>query len=122
MTTTPRRPVAYTQQRQFQRIPIQMSAEVHLGETVVTATTRDLSEGGVGIELGRTLPEGSEVTLGFFLVVDGVEEERVPPLWVKGRVAWSGETDGGRYAAGVRFEVITDAQKEWVRQVTSHLT
>jgi len=121
MTTMPRRPTAYTKQRQFQRTPIRMSAEIHLGEAVVTATTRDLSEGGVGLELGRSLPEGSQVTLGLFLVVDGVEEERVPPLWVKGRVAWCGETDAGRHTAGVRFEVITDAQKDWVRQVTGHL-
>ena len=121
MTTMPRRPTAYTRQRQFQRTPIRMSAEIRLGEAVVTATTRDLSEGGVGLELARPLPEGSEVTLGLFLVVDGVEEERVPPLWVKGRVAWCGETDAGRHTAGVRFEVITDAQKDWVRQVTGHL-
>ena len=73
------------------------------------------------VVLGRSLPEGSQVTLGLFLVVDGVEEERVPPLWVKGRVAWCGETDAGRHTAGVRFEVITDAQKDWVRQVTGHL-
>ena len=121
MTSTAR-PRAFSQQRQHQRTQIQMSAEVHLGGLTVTATTRDLSEGGVGIQLGRALPEGAEVTLGLFLVVDGVEEERVPPLWVKGRVVWAGELDEGRFAAGIRFEVITDAQKSWVRQVTDHLT
>jgi c-di-GMP-binding flagellar brake protein YcgR len=120
--TPPNRPTPHSHRRQFQRAQIRMSAEVHLGESVVTATTRDLSEGGVGLELGKALPEGAEVTLGLFLVVDGVEEERVPPLWVKGRVAWAGELDDRRHAAGIRFEVITDAQKEWLRQVTGHLT
>ena len=118
----PHRSAPHSHRRQFERTQIRMSAEVHLGESRMTATTRDLSEGGVGIELGKSLPEGAEVTLGLFLVVDGVEEERVPPLWVKGRVAWAGELDDGRHAAGVRFEVITDAQKEWLRQVTGHLT
>lgn len=120
--TPPNRPAPYSHRRQFQRTQIQMSAEVHLGESTMTGTTRDLSEGGVGLEVSKALPEGSEVTLGLFLVVDGVEEERLPPLWVKGRVAWAGELDDGRHAAGVRFEVITDAQKEWLRQVTGHLT
>jgi c-di-GMP-binding flagellar brake protein YcgR len=122
MTTPNRLAPPYSHRRQFQRTQIRMSAEVHLGESTMTATTRDLSEGGVGLELAKALPEGAEVTLGLFLVVDGVEEERLPPLWVKGRVAWGGELDDGRHAAGVRFEVITDAQKEWLRQVTGHLT
>jgi c-di-GMP-binding flagellar brake protein YcgR len=114
---TPTRP-----RREHQRLPIRMSAEVHTDDGAVTATTRDLSEGGVGIELGQTLTEGSSITLGFFLVVDDVEEERAPPLWVRGRVVWSGALDDGRAAAGIRFEVITDAQKQWLRQVLAHLT
>ena len=59
---------------------------------------------------------------GLFLVVDDVEEERMEPLWVKGRIAWSGEADEGRYVAGARFEVITDQQKAWIRQVLAHPT
>lgn len=118
---TPSRPSAYERRRQFQRVAVRMSAEIHFGGNVFTGTTRDLSEGGVGLEASKALPEGGEVTLGLFLVVDGVEEERVPPLWVKGRVAWAGELDDGRHMAGVRFEVITDEQKSWVAQLTGHL-
>lgn len=120
MTTTAG-PSSADRRRQFQRVHIRMSAEVHLQSSTFTGTTRDLSEGGVGIELGTPLPEGEEVTLGLFLVVDDVEEERVPPLWVKGRVAWAGELDDARHVAGIRFEVITDPQKAWIRQVTGHL-
>jgi len=109
-----------------------MSAEVHVGERSFTATTRDLSEGGCGLDLEELLTEGAEVTLGLFLVIDDVEEERMPPLWVKGRVAWSSEIGDGaearagtrvhtRSMAGIRFEVITEEQKRWVRQVLSHL-
>jgi hypothetical protein len=113
-----------------------MSAEVHLGDRSFTATTRDLSEGGCGLELKQPLSENAEVTLGFFMVIDDVEEERVPPLWVKGRVAWVAELDpipsaagahsgagrdAGTTMAGIRFEVITDEQKAWVRQVLAHL-
>jgi hypothetical protein len=107
--------------REHTRLPIRMSAEIHTEAGVITATTRDLSEGGAGIELAHTLVEGELVTLGFFLVVDDVEEERVPPLWVRGRVVWSGQLDDGRAAAGIRFEVITAAQTEWLRNMLVQL-
>ena len=112
----------FDKRRQFARVPLRMSAEVHVRDTVLTATTRDLSEGGCGLELKQLLAEATEVTLGLFLVIDDVEDERIPPLWVKGRVAWSGELDTGRSVAGIRFEVITTEQKAWIGQVLSHLT
>ncbi len=97
-----------------------MSAEVKRSKDTFTATTRDLSEGGAGIECDRALVDGEAVVLGLFLVVDGVEDERNPPLWVRGLVAWCGESDDGMtYTAGVRFDVITDDQKTWLRRVLS---
>jgi len=114
-------PPPYDKRRQYARTALRMSAEIHLGDESFTATTRDLSEGGCGLEFQRPVAEGAELTLGLFLVIDDVEDERVPPLWVKGRVVWSAEMDGGKTVAGVRFEVITDQQKAWIRQVLSHL-
>jgi c-di-GMP-binding flagellar brake protein YcgR len=97
-----------------------MSAELRTGRGVFTATTRDLSEGGAGLDAERPLEEGEEVALGLFLVVDDLESD-VPPLWVKARVAWVGETDSGQPRAGVRFEVITDEQRAWLRQVLGQI-
>jgi c-di-GMP-binding flagellar brake protein YcgR len=114
MTTTPKR------RRAYERLDLRMSAEVRTARTTFTATTRDLSEGGAGLSAERRLDEGEELTLGLFLVVDDVETD-TPPLWVKGRVAWTGETDDKRFAAGVRFEVITDEQRTWLRQVLTQL-
>jgi Tfp pilus assembly protein PilZ len=107
--------------RQHQRIDMRMSAEVRTARTVFTATTRDLSEGGAGLSADRPFEEGEEVVLGLFLVVDDVESD-TPPLWVKARVAWSAETDDNRYNAGVRFEVITDDQRAWLRQVLAAIS
>lgn len=134
MPNAQKTPAFQDKRRQHVRTAVRMSAEVHVGETTFTATTRDLSEGGCGLELRELLVENSQVTLGLFLVIDDVEEERNPPLWVKGRVVWSGELDAGpgaraagdgdgpaRAVAGIRFEVITDQQKAWVRQVLAHL-
>lgn len=108
------------QRRQHQRLGLRMSAEVRTSKTTFTATTRDLSEGGAGLSAERRLEEGEEITLGLFMVIDDVETD-TPPLWVKGRVAWTGETDDKRFAAGVRFEVITDDQRAWLRQVLTQI-
>jgi len=107
--------------RQHQRVDIRMSAEVRTARSVFTATTRDVSEGGVGLSCDYPLDEGSEVVVGLFLVLDDVETD-TPPLWVKARVAWAAETDDRRYNAGVRFEVITEEQRKWLRQVLAAIT
>jgi len=102
--------------RQHQRRDLRMSAEVRTSRSVFTAMTRDLSEGGAGLNCDRPLDEGEEITVGLFLVLDDVEAD-TPPLWVKARVAWTRPSEDQRYAAGVRFEVITDEQRTWLRQV-----
>lgn len=110
-----------TQRRQHARLDLRMSAEIRTERSVFTATTRDLSEGGAGLDSERPLAEGEEIALGLFLVLDDVETD-TPPLWVKARVAWIGETDQGRHTAGVRFEVITPDQTTWLKQVLGQLT
>src|SRR5215471_91326 len=74
--------------RQHERRDLRMSAEVRTARSVFTATTRDLSEGGAGLDCDRLLDEGEQITVGLFLVLDDVETD-TPPLWVKARVAWS---------------------------------
>jgi hypothetical protein len=106
--------------RKHERLDLRMSAEVRTARAVFTATTRDLSEGGAGLTSDRSFEEGEELTLGLFLVLDDVEAD-TPPLWVKGRVAWTGETDDLRHTAGVRFEVITEDQRAWLKQVLQQL-
>ena len=106
--------------RQHARLDLRMSAEIRTPRAVFTATTRDLSEAGAGLEADRAFTEGEEIALGLFMVVDDLEEE-TPPLWVKARVAWTGETDAGLHTAGVRFAVITDDQRAWLRQVLAHV-
>ena len=121
-TPRPRTPPRMAPQgrRQHARLDVRMSAEIRSARSVFTATTRDLSEGGAGLETDRALVEGEEIALGLFLVLDGVETE-TPPLWVKAKVAWTGETDAGLYTAGVRFAVISDEQRAWLRQVLAHV-
>src|SRR6516165_2188721 len=98
------------QRRRHERLDLRMSAEIRTARTTFTATTRDLSEGGAGLSAERALTEEEEITLGLFLVLDGVESD-TPPLWVKARVVWASESDSQGYTAGVRFEVISDEQR-----------
>jgi c-di-GMP-binding flagellar brake protein YcgR len=109
------------QRRQHQRLDLRMSAEIRTERVVFTATTRDLSEGGAGLISDRPLEEGELVAMGLFLVLDDVESD-TPPLWVKGRVAWTGENDDGKHTAGVRFEVITDQQRAWLKNVLAQIS
>ncbi|HVU51570.1 MAG TPA: PilZ domain-containing protein [Polyangia bacterium] len=120
MKKQPGPPPPTTQRRQHARLDLRMSAEIRTSRSVFTATTRDLSEGGAGLDAERALEDGEEIALGLFLVLDDVETD-TPPLWVKARVAWTGETDEGRHTAGVRFEVITPEQQAWLKQVLGQL-
>jgi c-di-GMP-binding flagellar brake protein YcgR len=85
-----------------------------------TAVTRNLSVGGAALECERPLREGQQLRLALFLVVEGVEDERTPPLVVVARVMWTGEGDDGSHTAGVRFENITPAQSEWLSRFLAH--
>ena len=107
--------------RQHQRRDLRMSAEVRTAKSVFTATTRDLSEGGAGLNCDRSLDEGEEITVGLFLVLDDVEAD-TPPLWVKARVMWARPGEGNAHAAGVRFEVITEEQRGWLRNVLREIS
>jgi PilZ domain len=119
-TSAPAAGLAPQGRRKHARLDVRMSAEIRSARSVFTATTRDLSEAGAGLEADRPLIEGEEIALGLFLVVDGLEEE-TPPLWVKARVAWTSETDAGLHTAGLRFAVITNEQRAWLRQVLAHV-
>ena len=116
----PSQPEMHGRRRMHARLEVHMSAEIRTARSVFTATTRDLSEAGAGIEADRPFVEGEEISLGLFLVVDGLEEE-TPPLWVKAKVAWTGETDAGLHTAGLRFAVITKEQSAWLRQILTHV-
>jgi c-di-GMP-binding flagellar brake protein YcgR len=108
--------------RKHHRLGVRMSAEIRTERAVFTAVTRDLSEGGAGLLTDRAITDGEEIALGLFLVVDDVEEH-IPPLWVGARVMWSAESDHGEHphSAGVRFQVISDEQKQWLRQILKYL-
>ena len=81
-----------------------MAADVRFGNDTYAARTRDLSEGGVGVELSVELPRGESVWVSLFLVEDEIEIEGQEPFTVMGQVMWRSVVQAGElFAAGVKF-------------------
>ena len=104
-----------THNRQHPRVKLTLSAEIRRGHAVFTATTKNLSEGGAALACEQPVKDDEELHLSLFLVADGIEDERTPPLMVKARVAWTAEGDDGSQLAGVQFTHITTAQTAWLK-------
>lgn len=106
-----------TEQRKDRRVSIRLGADVESASATFTAFTRDLSVGGVALVCERPLHEGDQVRLSLFVVYDGVEDERTPPLVSGARVQWAAESDDGSTTAGIRFEGMSAAQTEWLGRI-----
>ncbi len=92
-----------TTQRQYDRVDVEVAAEVHTPDGIILAATKNLSAGGVALETESFLPKGATVGLSLFLTLEGIEDADVEPLTVQATVVWSTERGAGAYTAGVRF-------------------
>lgn len=92
------------------RFPIRIAAELRVEGKHVTGTTRNLSEGGVCVEIDRPIKEGAIVQLTLFTVEDDVEAEGARGLDLTGTVQWTAEADRG-FAVGLKFGTLTAQQK-----------
>lgn len=96
-------------QARHPRYEIRLSAELRLEGKVVSGMTRNLSVGGLCLEIDRPIAEGSFVRLTLFLVEDDVEAEGTRGLDLTGTVQWMAEAERG-YTVGVKFGTLTAAQ------------
>jgi PilZ domain len=95
------------------RYDIRLSAELRLDGKLVTGVTRNLSVGGVCVELDRPVAEGAVLKLILFVVENDVETEGLRGLEVDGTVQWAAEADRG-WAIGVKFAPLNAAQTKAV--------
>jgi hypothetical protein len=91
------------------RYNIRLSAELRIEGKLVTGTTRNLSVGGVCIEIDRPLQEGALVRVTLFAVEDDVETEGAKGLELAATVQWTAESERG-FAIGLKFGTLTVAQ------------
>jgi len=89
--------------RQHERVDVEVAAEVHTGDAVLLAASKNLSAGGVALETESPLSKGATVGLSLFLTLEGIEDADVEPLSVQATVVWSTERAAGAYTAGVRY-------------------
>jgi hypothetical protein len=96
-------------QERAPRFNIRLSAEVKVDAHRMTGTTRNLSTGGVCIEIDRPVAEGKLIRLTLFVVEDDVETEGARGLELTGTVQWMAEGDRN-YAIGIKFANLNSAQ------------
>ena len=95
--------------RRDTRLTIKLSAELRIEGKTVTGSTRNLSSGGVCLELDRPIAEGSLVRFKLFVVEDGIETEGARGLDLTGTVQWAAESDNG-HTVGIKFGALSPAQ------------
>jgi len=106
--------------RAYPRYEIRVSADLHLpAGQIVTAVTRDLSLGGVGVDTETPLAEGALIRLELFVVVDDIEDETTVPLGVQGKVVWSRMKSAHEFLAGVQFVGLTPEQRTYLGQLVA---
>ncbi len=106
-----------SEHRESRRATVRLGADVEAPSDSFTAYTRDLSVSGAALVCERMLHEGDQVRLSLFVVYDGVEDERTPPLVSGARVQWAAESDDGSTTAGVKFEGMSAAQADWLGKI-----
>jgi hypothetical protein len=91
------------------RYEVRLSAELRVGGTLVTGVTRNLSVGGVCVEIDRPVAEGSRLDVTLFVVENEVETEGARGLKLIGTVQWAAEGDRG-WALGLKFDALAAPQ------------
>jgi hypothetical protein len=93
--------------RRYVRIPVMTEVAVHVGETrKITATSLEVSSGGMSIKTAEDVGSGQSVEVSFALLT-------LPRIWVRGTVSWKKP----KHSFGVRFDATDDRRrklKEWI--------
>ncbi len=106
--------------RSAQRFNFRIGAEVRVQGKQLTGTTRNLSVGGLCVEIDRPVPEGTLVQMTLFLVEDDVESASGRGLDLTGTVQWQAEGDRG-YALGIKFGTLTAQQTNALKQALARV-
>lgn len=99
-----------SERRTSRRVDLSVSADLNTGDQTFTGRVKNLSAGGVGIEIDRPLAEKVNVAVSLFLVLDGIEDASAPPLELHSQVVWVAAIGPRRWEAGLRFYPLETAQ------------
>ncbi len=90
--------------RRSARYDVEVSAEVYTTDAVFAASTRNLSDTGVRLNLPMELKEGITIGVSLFLTTDGIEDPDAEPLNIKAKVIWSSPRGDSGFSSGLRFD------------------
>ncbi len=107
------------EQRRYPRYDVRIGAEVQTADKAVTCTTKNLSLGGVALDLDRALPEGRPVLVTLFVVVDDIEDLATRPVEVSGTLVWCRQVGPERFEAGIRFDPLAEGPRGSLQQLLS---
>ena len=96
---------AVTVERPVNRAPrfaLALAAELRTPSFRTAGTTRNVSVGGVCVEIDRELKDGEQLDLSLYVVEDDIEAEGKTTLDLRATVQWCAEADRG-YAVGLKF-------------------
>jgi hypothetical protein len=93
--------------QRYVRVPVMTEVRITMGDgTRVTATSQEISCGGMSMKSAHPPELGSNVEVSFSLLT-------LPRVWVRGNVAWK----KGNKSFGIRFDNTDDRRlrlKEWL--------
>jgi hypothetical protein len=84
------------------RYPLRLAAEVSAAGNRATGMTRNISTGGLCVEVDRPFDEGSTLEVTLVVIEDDVEAEGARTLGFQATVQWQAEGDKG-YTHGLKF-------------------
>src|SRR5262245_20900225 len=100
---------SYSPPRTARRYEVRLAAELTVEGKKLAGKTRNLSIGGLCVELDRPCAEGTAVRILLFVVEDDVEAEGSKGLELDATVQWVAEGEKG-YAIGVKFNPLPPPQ------------
>jgi Tfp pilus assembly protein PilZ len=105
--------------RAHPRYALEIDAEIRASGERIPARTRNISHGGLSMEVARAVAAGQVVTITIALVFG--EEKMSEPLPLRGRVVWCTEIGERRFQIGVTFMNLTGDDRAYVELFLRYL-
>lgn len=96
--------------RKDRRYEVELAAEVDSKGEALLAATRNLSKGGVCLDVEKPLDEGQTFGVSLFLTLEGIEHADSDALTVHAKVIWCSAREDGGYTAGMQFGTLSANQ------------
>jgi PilZ domain len=102
------------------RYPVSLAADLRGPGFATAGTTKNISVGGLCVEIDRMVPETTRLDVSLFIVEDEVESADGRRIALVATVQWSSEGDVG-YLHGLKFVDMTPQQTAMIGNALRNL-